>query len=62
MNQTHLSLLTRDGAVDVCFEPELEPEQYTRLHEIVGKADTEIELRLLVEALAAEWDRKVYFA
>jgi len=61
MDQTRLNLLTRDGAVAVVFEPALEPEQYSRLYDIARDAETEVELKLVVKALADQWGRKLYF-
>lgn len=59
--RTTLSLLTRDGAVFMAFEPALTVAQYARLLDIAKRAGTEDELRLAVEAWARSEGLKASF-
>ena len=51
-----LSLLMRDGAVQVTFHPRLTPDQYAELTEIVSRAHTRAELRRGLEQAAEKWE------
>lgn len=50
--RTTISLLTRDGAVYMAFEPALSGAQYTRLMDIAERAATAEELQTAVTAWA----------
>jgi len=58
---TRLSLLTRDGAVAVEFNPALDAQHYSELFQLAGDFDSEIELRSLVLKAAERWSRTVCF-
>jgi hypothetical protein len=58
---TRLSLLTRDGAVAVEFNPALDAQHYTELFQLAGDFDGEFELRALVMKAAERWGRGVCF-
>jgi hypothetical protein len=58
---TRLSLLTRDGAVAVEFNPVLDAQHYSELFQIAGDFDSELELRAIVQQAARRWGRTVSF-
>ncbi|HEY2410855.1 MAG TPA: hypothetical protein VGI40_01355 [Pirellulaceae bacterium] len=58
---TRLSLLTRDGAVAVEFNPALDTQHYAELFQIAGDFDSELELRAIVQKAAQRWGRMVCF-
>jgi len=58
---TRLSLLTRDGAVAVEFNPALDMQHYGELFQLAGDFDSELELRAIVLKAAERWSRTVCF-
>jgi hypothetical protein len=54
-----LDLLTRDGAVSVCFKPSLAPEQYSELQELTHHAASADDLRKAILDAAGRWQRAV---
>jgi hypothetical protein len=57
--KTSLSLLTREGAVDVTFAAVLTPEQYARFFECVQAVSTKAEMKACVDQFANEFDLEV---
>jgi hypothetical protein len=57
--KTSLSLLTREGAVEVTFAAVLTPEQYARFFECVQAASTKAEMKACIEHVADEFDLEV---
>jgi hypothetical protein len=50
-----------DGALAVTFTPELNPEQYLRLHDVVYDAETTEELQKVAKMAALKWGVEVQF-
>ena len=57
--KTSLSLLTREGAVEVTFAAVLTPEQYARFFECVQAATTKAEMKKCIQQVANEFDLDV---
>ena len=58
---TRLTLLTRDGAIELEFRPGLEPRHYAELFELVKGFDSEVVARALIIDAAKRWQREVIF-
>ena len=54
-DQTTLNLLTRDGAVTVTFSAKLTAEQYAQLFELTRRAETKLDLEVVLASVASEW-------
>ena len=58
---TRLTLLTRDGAIQVEFMPALDARHYAELFEVVKKFDSGAVARQLILDAAKRWQRQVTF-
>lgn len=58
---TRLSIVTRDGAVSVEFDPALDARHYRELFDIARELDSEPLMRQLVSDAAHRWGRAVVF-
>jgi len=57
--ETRLRLLTRDGALDLQFSPQLSADQYAALLSASDLADTRDELRDAAKRLAIDWRAEI---
>ena len=58
---THLTLLTRDGAIAIEIRPALDSRHYDELHSLVKDFDSEGVARALIQDAAKRWGREVKF-